>query len=654
MTDPGAPTTSLSANSKGQEKPPNEDRGGKSVQDFGSDGLLAAVRRSLGLLASKQRKRLYVIAAIQVSLALLDLVGITLLGMLAAVAVSGVGATGIPPIVQQAVNFLGLEDLTVSQLSVLLATVAVAVLVSKTAISAYVSRRIFRFLANRQADVSARLARKFLSRPLLEVQRWTTSEAIYALGGGVGAATVAVLGSAIIIASEVFLFVVVALTLLIVDPLTTLGAIVLFGVVVLVMHKYLSRRGAINSQIITDSSIDTLSAVSEALQTYRETTVLGRRELYIAKYQGLIGNYARATASNAYIMEIPKYVLEATLYLSVLALAVTQFLTKDLGAAAASVALFLAAGSRVVPALLRLQGASITIRNASVQAQPTFYLAEQLKQDTSDQSVIDRAKNPLPAQAIKSRIAAGHGDFDATIRVSDVSVTYFNATEPALISTSFTLEAGRSCALVGSTGAGKSTLADVIIGVIEPDQGFVTVGGLTPREAIAQYPGAISYVPQAVALVFGSVRENVALGLPTDAIDDSLVWEALERAHLADFLRDSREGLDTMIGERGVRLSGGQRQRLGIARALYTRPRLLVLDEATSALDSETEQAIINTLDELEGEVTTVTVAHRLATVRRADQLLYLKNGEVVARGTFEEVRSQVSDFDRQASLLGL
>jgi len=209
-------------------------------------------------------------------------------------------------------------------------------------------------------------------------------------------------------------------------------------------------------------------------------------------------------------------------------------------------------------------------------------------------------------------------------------------------------------ALVGSTGAGKSTLTDVILGVLEPDEGSVLISGVPPRQAIERWPGAISYVPQQVALVFGSVRDNVALGLPREAVDDELVWEALERARIARFLRDSREGLDTMIGERGVRLSGGQRQRLGIARALYTRPLLLVLDEATSALDAETEQAIVSTLNDLEGEVTTITVAHRLATVRRADQLLYLRKGRIEARGTFEEVRSAVPDFDRQASLLGL
>jgi len=150
------------------------------------------------------------------------------------------------------------------------------------------------------------------------------------------------------------------------------------------------------------------------------------------------------------------------------------------------------------------------------------------------------------------------------------------------------------------------------------------------------------------------VRDNVALGLPQDLVNDERVWEALERAHLAEFLVANRDGLDTAIGERGVKLSGGQRQRLGIARALFTRPKLLVLDEATSALDAETEQAIVRTLAELEGEVTTITVAHRLATVRNVDELIYLEHGIVKARGTFEEVRAQAEDFDRQATLLGL
>jgi ABC-type multidrug transport system fused ATPase/permease subunit len=190
--------------------------------------------------------------------------------------------------------------------------------------------------------------------------------------------------------------------------------------------------------------------------------------------------------------------------------------------------------------------------------------------------------------------------------------------------------------------------------VLDPDLGVVEISGLRPKDAINRWPGAIAYVPQAVALVGGSVRDNVALGMPRDLVDDDLVWHALRRAHLADFLIENREGLDTSVGERGFRLSGGQRQRLGIARALYTRPKLLVLDEATSALDSETEQAIVQTLAELEGEVTTITVAHRLATVRDCDELVFLQHGRVVGRGSFDEVREQAEEFDRQASLLGL
>ena len=627
--------------------------GGLNVADFDRPAIAPSVRKALDLLPPAKRRLVYVAALLQVSLGFLDLAGIVLIGLVAVIAVSGIGVTGIPEWGQSILDFVGIGGMTVSQQSVILAGAAVFVLIAKTIASALLTRRITRFLANRQADVSARLARQFLSRPLAEVQRWTTSEAIYALGAGVGAATVSLLGATIMIAAESFLFGLIGLTLLIYDPILTVSVALFFGLVVLVVHRVLSRVTQRNASVIRGTSIDTLTAVSEAIATYRETTVLNRRDLYVTRYEGIVGRYANASASNAFVMEVPKYVLEVALYGGILVIGIVQFMTKDWGAAAATVALFLAAGSRITPALLRLQGAGITIKNASVAAQPTFFMAETLRAANAE-SAVKAKEQRITGERIRSHIASGYPDFVGGIHVSDVWLTYPDSSEPALISIDLSASPGTSIALVGSTGAGKSSLADVLLGVHEPQRGAALLGGVTPREAIDRWPGAIAYVPQVVALVEGTVRENVALGLPAVDIDDALVWESLERAHLADFLRMNREGLDTPIGERGFRLSGGQRQRLGIARALYTRPRLLVLDEATSSLDSETEQAIAATLAELEGEVTTVTVAHRLATVRNVDQLVYLKQGRVMAQGTFESVRQTVPDFDRQASLLGL
>lgn len=615
--------------------------------------VLESVRASLSLLTRRDR-RLFIVAALaSMSLGILDLIGVALIGLVGAVAVSGIDPSSLPPQLETVLTALGLEDLTASQQVGIIASAAVVLLLTKTIISAVLTRKMFSFLANRQADVSARLARVVLSRQLLDVQRWSTSEVLYALTSGVSAAVTSLLGSGLIIVTEVFLFVLMAVGLFLVDPLLTIGAALYFAVIVYILQIWLGRVSARNAGIQANRGMSTITTVSEALTTYRETTVLNRREFYVDRFDGLVRDSARAGAANAFYAEIPKYVLESALVLGGFALAIIQFLTKDLAAAAAIVGVFLAAGFRIVPALLRLQGAGIVIRSASAAARKTFELAYWfgLRDGSGARPSHISAEQ---ARAIRARLAEGHGDFEASVAVVDVAITYPGADRPAVAGANVTVSPGRSLALVGSTGAGKSTLADLILGVLDPDAGHVLISGVQPREAIERWPGAIAYVPQVVGLTEGTVRENVALGLPDEAIDDEMVWDALERAHLADFLRNTREGLDTTIGERGVRLSGGQRQRLGIARALYTRPRLLVLDEATSALDAETEQAITETLRELEGQVTTVTVAHRLATIRFADQILFLRDGVIAARGTFDEVRSSTPDFDRQAQILGL
>ena len=197
-------------------------------------------------------------------------------------------------------------------------------------------------------------------------------------------------------------------------------------------------------------------------------------------------------------------------------------------------------------------------------------------------------------------------------------------------------------------------MIDILLGVLNPDNGSVLVSGLPPLLAVAKWPGAVSYVPQDVVIAAGTIRENIALGYPMKEATDELIMGALKVAHLDEFVASLPEGIDTQVGERGARISGGQRQRLGIARAMFTRPHLLVLDEATSSLDGETEASISEAIHSLRGSTTVVIIAHRLSTVRNADKVVYLSKGKVLATGTFEEVRQAVPDFDQQAKIMGL
>ena len=208
---------------------------------------------------------------------------------------------------------------------------------------------------------------------------------------------------------------------------------------------------------------------------------------------------------------------------------------------------------------------------------------------------------------------------------------------------------GTSVGFVGPSGAGKTTIVDVLLGLLEPSAGRVLVDGVDVHRNLAVWQRKIGYIPQSIYLTDDSVRRNVAFGRDDDDIDDADVWAALEAAQLADLIRSYPEGLDTHVGERGVRLSGGQRQRIGIARALYHRPEVLVMDEATSALDNQTERQFVEALEALQGDHTVVVIAHRLSTVRNCDALFMLDEGRVVAEGSYDELMATSDEFRRMA-----
>jgi ABC-type multidrug transport system fused ATPase/permease subunit len=533
-----------------------------------------------------------------------------------------------------------------------LAFAAATVLVLKSVLGLLLTRRTFRFLANRQAMVAGSIAERLLNRPLLEVQARTSQEISVALTGGVNALTLGILGQAIVIAAELALVTVLFVGLIFVDPLVAAFTVLFFGALVAVLQLLLGSWASNLGRRSTAADIGSISAMQHALRAYREITVSGRRSLFISRFQSLRWDAAKVQSDQFILNQIGKYVFEIALIVGAALLVLFMSLTKDLTAGIAIITVFLAASSRVFPSLLRMQAGLSNIRGAEGIASVTLGLLSDL--EAAERIYSPPVMHSAEADQFNRSVHEGFPGFVGSVEVASVSLCYRGASEAALDSVSLEVKANRSVAFVGSTGAGKSTLADVILGVLLPDSGSVRISGVEPYESVRRWPGAMAYVPQDVAVLAGTVRENVALGIPPEFIDEGLVSEALERAHLAEFLSSSRHGIETIVGENGVQLSGGQRQRLGIARALYSRPRLLVLDEATSALDSQTEWLITEALDSLAGDVTLIVIAHRLVTVRRCDQVIYLADGRITGSGTFSEVREQVPDFDRQAELLGL
>ena len=600
-----------------------------------------AIRMSMHILSRSDQKKILLMIVLQIFLSLLDLMGVAAIGLLGTLSISGLQSNPPGNLTSSILAFLHISQTSLQTQVLIFGVSAIFLLIGRTLLSVFFTRRILFFLSRRGAAISANLISRLISHPLLTVQARSTQETLYAVTSGVSIIVLQILATGVVIVADLSLLFIMSIGLFLVDPVTALSTFLIFSLIGYLLYQFLylnaSKLGILNSKY----SIASNEKIVELFGSYREAVVRNRRDYYAREIGKIRFALADVSAESAFMPYVGKYVIETAVILGALLVGAAQFLMHDAAQGIATLAIFLAAGTRIAPAVLRVQQGSIQIRGSLGAAKPTFELIETLGNSTIIENLNDN-------------VDIIHDGFRSEIQITDVSLTYPGKLSRAISNITIVVPPGVSVAFVGPTGAGKTTIVDVLLGVLNPDSGNVLISGFPPLVAVEKWPGAISYVPQDILIAAGTIRENVALGYPLEMATDDLVKSALRVAHLDKFVANLPEGLDTVVGERGTKLSGGQRQRLGIARAMFTCPHLLVLDEATSSLDGETEARISDALQVLRGSTTVLIVAHRLSTVRNADIVVYLSEGKILAQGTFTEVRNMVLDFDIQAKFMGL
>ena len=599
------------------------------------------ILRSFQVLSKRDRQKVIAITFIQMLMGILDLLGVVAIGLLGALSVSGLQSLKPGNRVNSALELLNIAEKTFQAQAFILGLSAVVLLVGRTVLSVFFTRRIMFFLSHKGAKISGELVSRLLSKSLPVIQERTTMETLYSVTYGVVIVTIQILATGIVLISDISLLIIMGIGLFVADPTTAAGSFFVFALTGYFLYRLMHVRARVLGVKNSELTIRSNEKIIEVFASYRELVVRNRRDFYAREISKLRFELAETSAEISFMPYVSKYVIETTVVLGALLVGGAQFIIQDTTHAVATLAIFLAAGSRIAPAVLRVQQGAIQIRQSLGQATPTLDLIDAL----GDGPLVENVDDTLDLV---------HEGFISEISATNMSLTYPNMTVAAVSNVSLQIPAGTSVAFVGPSGAGKTTMIDVLLGVLTPSQGSVLISGLPPLFAVAKWPGAVSYVPQDVVMAAGTIRENVALGYPNDVASDELVLAALRVAHLDKFVSELPQGLDTSVGEHGALISGGQRQRLGIARAMFTRPLLLVLDEATSSLDGETEAAISEAIHELRGSTTVVMIAHRLSTVRNADLVVYMADGKILATGTFDEVREAIPDFDRQAKLMGL
>lgn len=499
------------------------------------------------------------------------------------------------------------------------------------------------FMAKQQTATSAALLKGYANEPYISRRQKSTAEILRTVNDATGQAYALYAASYMSLIGDLFSIILLTVLLLILMPQIALIAILYFSISAYLIQYFLKRKNTAQGKALMLASTEAMNAALESIVGYRENRLYGVIDRYTYIYQQKRMIAVNASRKQTFFVDLPKYLLEV---IFILGIALILGILTVMGGTSGAPYLLVFAGAcvRILPSFTRLVAnlGSMRVGQEGVQLVKAkieeYDLESDIKIVTHEPDIgIFKEINPVRVPI--------------EIEVKDLSFKYPDSQSNVLNDINFKIPSGTSIAFVGGSGSGKTTLVDIILGMYTPEEGQVLVNGEPIQKNLKEWYSKIGYVPQDVFLGDSTVAQAVAFGLKDSELDRDRVYECLKIAELDTVIESMEFGIDTMIGEHGTRLSGGQKQRLGIARALYRNPSVLILDEATSALDNETEHKITQAIEKISSEIPVIIVAHRLSTIKSVDQLLFFEKGRISTRGTFEEVRRNNASFARLVEL---
>jgi ATP-binding cassette, subfamily B, bacterial PglK len=601
--------------------------------------MLDSLRVTFGFLTRRELRVWRTYTALRAGLSIFDLLGVMAIGFVAT-SIALFLTNGSDP--NRVVSFAGLEipAVNIGTLPIYGAIILVLFL-SKSVLALVLAKKSSMFLATVDARAAKEISRSLYGSGISQAQTKSREESTYAIQVGSTTAFSGVLNSLATVVAETTLFVLITIGFFLVNPWVTFATLGYFAVVALVVNRVVGLRVARHGKKLVKKSISANTNISDLISVFREVTTSGRKDEFFKRIHDAKLESARSTAIQFVLGSAPRYIIEAALLIGLTALVVQQALFHGIVESATTLSVFLAGGFRLTGALLPLQTAYLVIKGNLARAKTALEIL--VEHSTMDNS---------PADASTSLIDQEDKFGPVSVNVSTASFKHPGNPVPSVDDVSLEIHAGSKVAIIGDSGAGKSTLADLICGILNPDSGTVELSLADMKLQANRVRGIVGYVPQRPALVSGSIAENVALGLSPDEIDKPRVIDCLKQACLWDLVSSLPNGLSTDIGNLRDSLSGGEVQRLGLARALYTKPKLLVMDEATSSLDATSEHEVGKALSALKGKVTMIVIAHRLNTVQNSDKVFLMDSAKLVDSGNFQELVSRNPNLEKTVNLL--